>query len=166
MKVKALVTQSFPTLWNPMNYSPPGSSVHGIHRAVILRCCHSCLQGIFPAQESNLHLQCCRQILFWLSHQGSHKNWSVPVPTLVLQTCLELLCGSGHTKRFWEISFKSLFVKIFFIQCVLFMSHLSSLCILLLSSLSQSMLPLFPGSFSKPWAPLTLVFILNNSWSH
>ena len=166
MKVKALVTQSFPTLCNPMDYSPPGSSVHGINRAVILRCCHSRLQGIFPAQESNLHLPRCRQTLSCLSLQGSHKDWSVPVPARALQTRLQLLCGSGHTKRFWEISLKSLFVKIVFIQCVLFMSHLSSLCILLPSSLSQSMLPLFPGSFSKPRAPLTLVFILNNSWSH
>ena len=32
MKVKVLVTQLFPTLWNPMDYSPPGSSVHGILR--------------------------------------------------------------------------------------------------------------------------------------
>ena len=29
-KVKALVAQSCPTLWNPMDCSPPGSFVHGI----------------------------------------------------------------------------------------------------------------------------------------
>ena len=27
-----LVTQSCPTLWDPMDHSPPGSSVHGISR--------------------------------------------------------------------------------------------------------------------------------------
>ena len=31
-----LVAQSFPTLCNPMAYSPPGSSVHGIFQARIL----------------------------------------------------------------------------------------------------------------------------------
>ena len=29
-KVKALVAQSCPTLWNSMDCSPPGSFVHGI----------------------------------------------------------------------------------------------------------------------------------------
>ena len=36
MKVKVLVTQSCPTLCNPMNCSPPGFSVHGISQARIL----------------------------------------------------------------------------------------------------------------------------------
>ena len=35
-KVKMLVAQSCPTLCNPMDYSPPGSSVHGILQARIL----------------------------------------------------------------------------------------------------------------------------------
>ena len=34
--VCVLVAQSCPTLWDPMNYSPPGSSVHGILQARIL----------------------------------------------------------------------------------------------------------------------------------
>ena len=33
--------------------------------------CHSLLQGIFPTQGSNLGLLHCRQILYFLSHQGS-----------------------------------------------------------------------------------------------
>ena len=33
--------------------------------------CHSLLQGIFPTQESNPGLLNCRQILYWLSNQGS-----------------------------------------------------------------------------------------------
>ena len=36
LKVKALVTQSYPTLCDPMDCSPPGSSVHGILQARIL----------------------------------------------------------------------------------------------------------------------------------
>ena len=35
--------------------------------------CHFLLQGIFPTQELNLTLLHCRQILYWLSHQGSVK---------------------------------------------------------------------------------------------
>ncbi|CAI9168991.1 unnamed protein product [Rangifer tarandus platyrhynchus] len=35
-KVKVLVTQTCPTLCNPMDCSPPGSSVHGILQARIL----------------------------------------------------------------------------------------------------------------------------------
>ena len=36
MKVKVVVTQSCPTLCNPMDYSLPGSSVHGILQVRIL----------------------------------------------------------------------------------------------------------------------------------
>ena len=36
LKVKLLVTQSCPTLWGPMDCSPPGSSVHGILQPRIL----------------------------------------------------------------------------------------------------------------------------------
>jgi len=74
-----LVTQSCPTLCNPMDCSPPGSSVHGILQARILewvptpweKGSHSFLQGIFPTQGSNLCLLHCRQILYCLSYQGS-----------------------------------------------------------------------------------------------
>ena len=36
LKVKVLVTWLCPTLCDPMDYSPPGSSVHGILQARIL----------------------------------------------------------------------------------------------------------------------------------
>ena len=35
---------------------------------------HFLLQRIFPTQGSNLGLPHCRQMLYHLSHQGSHKN--------------------------------------------------------------------------------------------
>ena len=88
--LKVLVIQSCPTFWDPMDYSPPGSSVHGILQAKILETqntkilengCHSLLQGIFPTPGSNPGLPLCRQILYHLSHQRilsmcriSHKN--------------------------------------------------------------------------------------------
>ena len=46
----------------PTDCSPPGSSVHGISLARILGC--PVLQGIFPKQESNLHLLLDRWILY------------------------------------------------------------------------------------------------------
>ena len=61
------VTQSFPTLCNPTDYT-----VQGIVQARILMWVSlSFLQGIFPIQGSNPGLPQCRQILYQLSHKGS-----------------------------------------------------------------------------------------------
>src|SRR5574342_240891 len=70
LKVKMLVTQSCPTLCDPMGCSPPGSSVHGILQARILEwvaipfsrgsssprdqtqvSCVSCIEGRFFTTE-------------------------------------------------------------------------------------------------------------------
>ena len=70
--VLCLVAQSCLTLCNPMDYSPPGSSVLGDSPGKNTGVgCHSLLQGIFPTQGSNPGLPHCRRILYWLSHQGS-----------------------------------------------------------------------------------------------
>ena len=54
-----------------MNYSPLGSSVHGILQARILEwAAISFSRGIFLTQGSNLGLLHCRQILYHLSYQG------------------------------------------------------------------------------------------------
>ena len=75
-----LIAQSCPTLWDPMNCSLPGSSVHGIPQAWRIfknagMGSHSILQGIFLTQGLDLGLPHCRQIFFFffyhLSHQGS-----------------------------------------------------------------------------------------------
>ena len=48
----------------------------------VCRC--SLLQGIFPTQESNLHLLHCGHILYQLSHHGSQEYWSGwPIPSPV-----------------------------------------------------------------------------------
>ena len=67
------VTQSCPTLCDPMmDYSLPGSSVHGDSPGKNTGVgCHALLQGIFPTQGSNPGLPYCRRILYCLSHQGS-----------------------------------------------------------------------------------------------
>ena len=69
--VCVLVARSCPTLCDPMDCSPPGSSVHGIFPGKITGVGSlSLLQGIFPTQGSNPGLPHCRQILYQLSHQG------------------------------------------------------------------------------------------------
>ena len=67
-------------LCNPMDHSPPGSSVHGILQAKILGC-HSLLQGIFPTQGSNPGLPHCGQTLCCLSHQGNPPQSCSPKET-------------------------------------------------------------------------------------
>ena len=67
-----LVVQLCLTLWNPMDCSPSGTSLHGdspgLNTGVDSL---SLLQGLFPTQVSNLGLPHCRQILYHLSHQES-----------------------------------------------------------------------------------------------
>ena len=66
-----LVTQSCPTLCDPLDCSPPGSSVHGVSPGKDTGVgCHALLKGIFPTQGSNPGLPHCRGILYHLN-QGS-----------------------------------------------------------------------------------------------
>ena len=67
--INSEVTQSCPTLWDPMdlhspwNFSGQNTGVGSL----------SLLQGIFPTQGSNLGLLHCRHILYQLSHKGSRR---------------------------------------------------------------------------------------------
>ena len=57
--------QSCPTLWDPMDCIPPGSSVHGILQARILEwVAVPFSRGFFLTQGSNLDLPHFRQIFF------------------------------------------------------------------------------------------------------
>ena len=75
-----LVIQSCLTLCDPMDWSPPASSVHedspGKNTGVG---CHALLQGIFPTQGSNPGLLYHRWTLYCLSHHGSPRilEWVV-----------------------------------------------------------------------------------------
>ena len=54
VKGKVLVAQLCLTLFDPMECSPPGSSVHGDSPGKNTGVgCHALLQGIFPTQGSN-----------------------------------------------------------------------------------------------------------------
>ena len=69
-----LVIQLYLTLWDPIDSSPPGSSVHGNSLGKNPGVgCYVLLQGILPTQGSNPGLQHCRQILQHPSHQESPK---------------------------------------------------------------------------------------------
>ena len=69
--MKALVAQLCLTLCEPMDCSPPGSSIYGILQARILESVSiPFLQGTFSTQGSNPGLLYCRQILYCLSHPG------------------------------------------------------------------------------------------------
>ena len=69
--MKVLVAQWCPALCDHMDCNPPGSSAQGFSGKNTGVSCHFLLQVIFPTQGSNSGLLHCRQILYYLSHQGS-----------------------------------------------------------------------------------------------
>ena len=87
------VPQSCPTLCDPMDCSPPGSSVHRDSPGKNIGVgCHTLLQGIFPIQGLNSGLPRGRQILYPLSHQRGQLVLSLvlPVGDEVSGGCLSL----------------------------------------------------------------------------
>ena len=75
--VLCLVTQSCLTLCDPMDWSLPGSSIHGNSLGKNTGAgCHALCQGILPTQGSKSCLPNCRQILHHLSHYRS-PQWNI-----------------------------------------------------------------------------------------
>ena len=100
---RALVTWLHPTLCDPVDYSPPGSSVHAILQARILECVAiPYSRGIFPTQGSNPGLLNCRQILYWLSHQES-----CTPPKLEGKVLTTELPGNSQSRYFLTMNFWS-----------------------------------------------------------
>ena len=66
-------------LCEPMDSSPPGSSVPEFSSKNTGVGCHSLLQGIFLIQGSNLGFLHCRQLLYHLGYQGS-QCWTTVAP--------------------------------------------------------------------------------------
>ena len=99
MKVQVISIQSCPTIFDPMDYSLPGSSVHmdSPGKNIVAGVgCHALLQGIFPTQGLNLHLLWllhCRWIFYPLSHVGSPQPGSTG----------ELSPGGTSINRAWEL---------------------------------------------------------------
>ena len=87
--VRVLVTESCPTLWDPMDCSPPGSTVYGIPQGKNTGVAfHSFPQGIFPTKGLNPGLPYCRQIIHYLSHQRSS--------LITMGPCLASAFLTGH----------------------------------------------------------------------
>ena len=104
--LKVLVAQSCPTLCNPMDYSPPGSSVHGILQARILEwVVIPFSRGSFQPRNQTQGLPHYRQILYHLRHQGSHQYSGMSngkwFPTVafwrILHYCFHGFWNSGNS---------------------------------------------------------------------
>ena len=61
--------------------------------------CHFLLQGIFPTQILNPSLLYCRQILHWLSHQGSPRYFALASQRRQWHPTPVLLRGKSHGQR-------------------------------------------------------------------
>ena len=111
--VLRLVTQRCPTLCNPMDCSPPGSSIHrdspGKNTGVG---CHALPQGISPTQGLNPGLPHCRQTLYQMSYKGSPRilewvwdhflNFSFCYFIVSVQKCNRFLCINFISYNFTE----------------------------------------------------------------
>ena len=82
--VKVLVGQSCLTLCNPMDSSPPGSSVHGILQAAILEWVAITFSRGSSPPRNRTRVSCIagRATREALGHQGSHKAQSVCLQNL------------------------------------------------------------------------------------
>ena len=73
LHIVRLVAQLCPTRCDPMDCSPPGSSVHGDSPSKNTGVSnHTLLQGIFLTQGLNPNLLYCRQILYLLRHHCTY----------------------------------------------------------------------------------------------
>ena len=89
--------------FDPMDYSLPGSSVHGISPGKNTGvCCHFLLQGIFPTQGSNSGLLSWQVDSLLLSHQGS-PIFTIPgVKTVLTQKNLYIILPTFFYFFYWR----------------------------------------------------------------
>ena len=118
-----------------MDYSPPGSSVHGIFQVRILGC-HFFLQGIFPTQGVNLVLWC---LLHWQTDSLLLATWEAQVIAIFIVfvrslSCVQLFATSWNEACQASLSFtisQSLF-KLISIELMMPSKHPILCCPLLL----------------------------------
>ena len=93
--------QSCPTLCNPVDSSPPGSSVHGIFQSRILNMgCHSLFQGIFLIQGLNC---CLLHLLHWqVNFLTLRQLWKGRVPLNNLEHSFTA-CNNGGGLRWFLV---------------------------------------------------------------
>ena len=129
-EVKSRSVSYIQTLCNPLDCSPPRSSVHGILQARILEwIAISFLQKSFLIQGSNPGHLHCRQILYCLSHQGGPVIWDhLPNKVVVVQSLssIQLFVIPWTAARQVSLSFtisRSL-LKLLSIESVMSFNHL------------------------------------------
>ena len=73
VRYACMCSQSCPTLCNPMDCSPLGSSAHGTLQARILQC------GAMFSSRNQTHISCIgRWILKWHHLEGARAQWTEP----------------------------------------------------------------------------------------
>ena len=100
MIVKSEVTQSCPTLSDPMDCSPPGSSIHGIFQARVLEWVAIAFSIPNPYISTKFYHGISRELNLWQEgRQGSR-------PEEATQSCAwhtEAHTGDGFLLSTWEI---------------------------------------------------------------
>ena len=97
----AALLQSCPTLWDPMDYSPPGSSVHGILQARTLEwvAVPSSRRSSRPRNWTQVSCIACR-FFTTQSHQGSPSSKRLHQSSLSGVFCMHLEFSSYMSKQF------------------------------------------------------------------
>ena len=87
------------TLYDPVDCSPPGSSIHGILQAKLLEwIAIPFTRGIFLTQGSNPSLSHFRQIVSSLSHEGNITKYPLCVFMCVC-VCTKLPSSASHYQK-------------------------------------------------------------------
>ena len=73
-KVELLVARSCPTLCNPMDCSPPGSSVHGILQARMLKWVATYFSRAYSQPRDQTQVSCIAGSLFTDGIKGKEHN--------------------------------------------------------------------------------------------
>ena len=89
VKNESEVAQLCPTLSDPMDCSPPGSSIHGIFQVRVLE------WGAIAFSKSNSWPLVSR----WLINYGCFNKFELTAPEVTLIVCRHLGNGSGHRRR-------------------------------------------------------------------
>ena len=90
-KGKVKVAQSCPALGDPMDYSSPGSTVHGIFQRKILEWVAIPFSKSLPNAGIEPRYPHFRQILYHLRHQGPISIPCLIFPFCYLSTCKHLV---------------------------------------------------------------------------
>ena len=91
--VKVVITQSCLTLCDPMNCSPPGSSVHRIFQARVLEWVASAFSGVFCYLVENEHTHPYSSIFSVPQNRGS----------FIIRKFLSFLKMKSFKNKYWEI---------------------------------------------------------------